>query len=102
MSCDEPEAMRSSTRSSDEVWCWIDDVAIVISIVSPIEYAMATTIQVDEATLEELRRLKAKLHADSYDAVVRTLLMTHKKRTTPILGLSRGIGPFVRDHHDRD
>lgn len=63
---------------------------------------MATTIQVDEATLEELRRLKATLHADSYDAVVRTLLMTHRKRTMPLLGLTKGIGPFVRDHNDRD
>lgn len=63
---------------------------------------MATTIQVDEATLQELRRLKAKLRADSYDAVVRALLMTHKKRSTSIRGMTPYLGPFERDHVDRD
>lgn len=63
---------------------------------------MATTIQIDEATLEELRKLKASLHAASYDEVVRRLLMTHRKRTMSLRGLTKGIGPFVREHNDRD
>lgn len=63
---------------------------------------MATSIQVDEATLDELRRLKAKLHADSYDAVVRTLLKTHKKRTISVRGIAPYLGPFERDHGHRD
>lgn len=63
---------------------------------------MVTTIQLDEATLEELRKLKSSLHAATYDEVVRKLLVTHRKRTMPLRGLTKGIGRFVRDHHDRD
>lgn len=63
---------------------------------------MATSIQLDEATLEELRKLKATLHVATYDEVVQKLLMTHRKRTTKLVGIAPYLGPFVRDHNDRD
>jgi hypothetical protein len=63
---------------------------------------MATTIQVAEATLGALRELKEQLRAQSYDEVLQALLITHRKRTMPLRGLTPGIGPFVRDHNDRD
>jgi len=63
---------------------------------------VATTIQIDEKTLQELRKLKATLHAATYDEVVQRLLMTHRKRTMPVRGIAPYLGPFVRDHDDRD
>lgn len=65
-------------------------------------YSMVTTIQVEDATLQELRRLKAQLEVASYDDVLQRLLMTHRKRTMPIRGITTYLGPFVRDHNDRD
>lgn len=72
------------------------------AIAAPIVAHVATTIQIDETTLEELRKLKATLHVATYDEVVRRLLVTHRKRTTKLLGVTPYLGPFERDHHDRD
>ena len=63
---------------------------------------MATTIQVADATLRELRKLKEDLHAASYDDALKRVLMDYRKRSTRIVGTTPYLGPFVRDHNDRD
>lgn len=63
---------------------------------------MATTIQVAEETLRELRKLKEELHAESYDAALRRVLMDYRKRSMRIRGALPYAGPFVREHNDRD
>lgn len=65
-------------------------------------YSMPTTIQLDETTLEHLRELKARMHATSYDAVVRRLIATHQKRAQPLRGLTPHIGGFERERGPRD
>ncbi len=63
---------------------------------------MATTIQVADETLRELRKLKEELHVASYDDVLHRVLMTYRKRTMPIVGIAPYLGPFVRESNDRD
>lgn len=63
---------------------------------------MATTIQVAEATLHELQAIKRELGVASYDEAVRKLLMSHRKRRDYLVGLTPGIGRFVRARGERD
>ncbi len=63
---------------------------------------MATTIQVDESTLAELRAAKDALGFSSYDALVRGLLVTLRKRRSALVAIAPGLGPFERERGDRD
>ncbi len=63
---------------------------------------MATSIQVREATLEALRRVKEELNAPSYDDLVQRLLVTHRKRRDALVAIAPGLGPFHREPGDRD
>lgn len=63
---------------------------------------MTTTIQIEEDTLKELRKLKGLFDVETYNEVVQRLLMTNRKRTMPVRGVTPYLGPFERDHNDRD
>lgn len=62
----------------------------------------ATTIQVDQEVLAALRMVKEETGVGSYNEVVRRLLMDRAKRPERILGIAKGIGPYVRERGQRD
>lgn len=62
----------------------------------------ATTIQVEQDILAALRQVKEEIGAPSYNEVLRRLLMDRAKRRERILGIAKGIGPYVRERGQRD
>jgi hypothetical protein len=62
---------------------------------------MATTIAVQKETLDILKHARDEMKADSYDAVIRRMLLKEKQPKKSMLGSLRGIEEFKRDHRDR-
>ena len=58
---------------------------------------MATTIQVREDTLELLKRLKADLRVESYDAALRKLLERRARVPRTMFGASPKLKPFAHE-----
>ena len=55
---------------------------------------MATTVQVDEKTLQMLNRLKEEMKARSHDEVIKTLISERKKIPRSMFGSNRKLKPF--------
>ena len=55
---------------------------------------MATTVQVDEKTLQMLNKLKEEMKARSHDEVIKTLISERKKIPRSMFGSNRKLKPF--------
>ncbi|MEK6849633.1 MAG: hypothetical protein AABY01_03630 [Nanoarchaeota archaeon] len=64
---------------------------------------MTTTIQVSDMTKQLLDQLKAREHADSFDAVVEKLAREKMAVPKSMFGSAKGLGPWRKeDRDDRD
>lgn len=61
-----------------------------------------TTIQVSDKMAATLRRIKEEIGATTYEEVLQRLVMDRAKRRERVLGIAKGIGPYVRDRGHRD
>jgi len=55
---------------------------------------VATTVQVDEKTLQMLNKLKEEMKARSHDEVIKTLISERKKIPRSMFGSNRKLKPF--------
>ncbi len=63
---------------------------------------MTTTIAVKEETLELLRHVKEETKAESYDDVIRSLVLTTKRAKRSMFGALKGVKErFMREEIDR-
>ena len=61
-----------------------------------------TTIAVKEETFRMLRKAKEEFHADSFDTVIKNLLLEVKKPKKSMFGVFKGIHKeFKREEIDR-
>ena len=61
-----------------------------------------TTIAVKEETLKMLRKAKEELNADSFDALIKNLLLESKKPRKSMFGVLKGLNKeFKREEIDR-
>ena len=61
-----------------------------------------TTIAVKEETLKMLRKAKEELNADSFDALIKNLLLESKKPRKSMFGVLKGLNKeFKREEVDR-
>ena len=63
---------------------------------------MQTTVAVKDETLKLLRKAKEELHADSFDAVIKELLLETKKPKKSMFGVLKDLKKeFKREEIDR-
>ncbi len=67
---------------------------------------MATTIQVQEDTLQALKRLQRQIHVDTYDALLKILIQKAQRPHTSFWDKGGKVSKEVfmkdlRDKHDR-
>ena len=63
---------------------------------------MQTTIAVKDETLKLLRKAKEELNADSFDSVIKGLLLENKKPKKSMFGVLKGLKKeFKREELDR-
>ena len=63
---------------------------------------MQTTIAVKDETLKLLRKAKEELNAESFDAVIKELLLEIKKPKKSMFGILKGLKKeFKREELDR-
>ena len=63
---------------------------------------MQTTIAVKVETLKLLRKAKEELNADSFDSVIKNLLLENKKPKKSMFGVLKGLKKeFKREEIDR-
>ena len=63
---------------------------------------MQTTIAVKVETLKLLRKAKEELNADSFDSVIKNLLLENKKPKKSMFGILKGLKKeFKREEIDR-
>lgn len=62
---------------------------------------MATTIAVNDRTLEMLRYMKEETKSVTYDETIRKLVLEMKKPKESWLGAMKDLGPFKREEMDR-
>lgn len=62
---------------------------------------MTTTIAVKEGTLQLLKSVKEETHAESFDEVIRKLVLEKKKPKGSLLGIAKHTPEFVREEIDR-
>ena len=55
---------------------------------------MPTTVQISERTLQMLNKLKAEMHARSYDEVIKTLILEKEGIPRSMFGSNRRLRPF--------
>ena len=61
-----------------------------------------STIAVKSETLKMLRKAKEELHADSFDTLIKNLLLEVKKPKKSMFGVLKGVRKeFVREEVDR-
>ena len=62
---------------------------------------MTTTVAVKEETVEMLKEIKEKTHAESFDDVIQKLVMQSKKPRKSLFGAFPKLGKFKREELDR-